>query len=137
MKREDHFYDDLLYLPHPVSRTRRPMSRQERAAQFSPFAALTGYDAVLREAGRRTDARADLTESGQAELDEALRALLAELDRQPEAAVTWFVPDPRKPGGTYVRTEGRVKKLDEYARCITLIDGTEIPIGQIVGVMLR
>ena len=137
MKREDHFYDDLLYLPHPVSRTRRPMSRQERAAQFSPFAALTGYDAVLREAGRRTDARADLTESGQAELDEALRALLAELDRQPEAAVTWFVPDPRKPSGAYVRTEGRVKKLDEYARCITLTDGTEIPIGQIVGVMLR
>lgn len=137
MKREDHFYDDLLYLPHPVSRTRRPMSRQERAAQFSPFAALTGYDAVLREAGRRTDARADLTESGQAELDEALRALLAELDRQPEAAVTWFVPDPRKSGGAYVRIEGRVKKLDEYARCITLIDGTEIPIGQIVGVMLR
>ena len=134
MKREDHFYDDLLYLPHPVSRTRRPMSRQERAAQFSPFAALTGYDAVLREAGRRTDARADLTESGQAELDKALRALLAELDRQPEAAVTWFVPDPRKPGGAYGRTEGRVKKLDEYARCITLIDGTEIPLAQVVRV---
>ena len=127
-------YEDILHLPHHVSPVRQQMTMQERAAQFSPFAALTGYDAVLREAGRRTDARADLTESGQAELDEALRALLAELDRQPEAAVTWFVPDPRKPGGAYVRTEGRVKKLDEYARCITLTDGTEIPLAQVVRV---
>ena len=76
-------------------------------------------------------------ESSQAELDEALRALQAEQDRQPEAAFTCFVPDSRKPGGAYVRTEGRVKKLDEHARRLTLTDGTEIPIGQIVGVMLR
>ena len=127
----DRKYDDMLHLPHHVSKTRRRMSRQERAAQFSPFAALTGYDATIQEAGRLTDARAVLTESSKERLDEKLRRLLEEIGRQPEVTVTYFEPDLRKEGGAYAHVTGRVKKVDGYAQIMTLTDGTEIPMEQV------
>ena len=84
----DHKYDDMLHLPHHVSKTQRRMSQLERAAQFSPFAALTGYDATIQEAGRLTDSRAALTESSKERLDEKLRRIMDEIGRQPEVTVT-------------------------------------------------
>ena len=127
----DHKYDDMLHLPHHVSKTRRRMSRLERAAQFSPFAALTGYDATIQEAGRRTDSRAALTESSKEQLDEKLRGILEEIDRQPEITGTYFEPDLRKEGGAYVRFTGHVKKIDSHTRAILLTNGMEIPLTEI------
>lgn len=127
----DHKYDDMLHLPHHVSKTRRRMTRLERAAQFSPFAALTGYDATIQEAGRLTDARAILTESSHERLDEKLRRILEEIGRQPEVTVTYFEPDLRKEGGAYVHVTGRVKKVAGYKQVMTMADGTEIPMEQV------
>ena len=92
-------YDDLLYLPHPVSRRHPPMSAMDRAAQFSPFSALTGYEAVLQEAGRLTDNRAELSEYSRDILDQKQQTLLDAAPAHPEITVTYFIPDCRKQGG--------------------------------------
>ena len=118
-------YDDLLSLPHHTSKTRPRMSRHDRAAQFAPFAALTGYEAVVKEAARLTDERPALTEDEVAELDARLR-LAMELDA--EVTVTWFRPDTKKSGGSYVSSTGYVKKADELKRAIIMQDGSEVPI---------
>lgn len=124
-------YDDLLPLPHPTSKTHRRMSRQDRAAQFSPFAALTGYEAVVKEAARLTEKRRTLTEDEVTELDTQLR-LAVELDA--EITVTWFRPDARKDGGNYVTSTGRIRKVDELERILTLDNGTRIPIQEVTSV---
>lgn len=124
-------YDDILHLPHPTSKTHRRMSRQDRAAQFSPFAALTGYEAVVKETARLTEKRPVLTEDEVAELDARLR-LAMELDA--EVTVTWFQPDAKKSGGSYVTTTSRVKKADELQRILTMEDGTQIPIQEVTAV---
>lgn len=128
---ESHKYDDIIHLPHHVSDRRVPMSRADRAAQFSAFAALTGYDAVIRESGRLTDMRTELDEDSKAMLNEKLQMILETIDEQPRVTITFFQPDERKAGGAYVSVSGRVKKIDEYARAVILTDGTAIPIGQI------
>ncbi len=124
-------YDDILRLPHPTSKTHRRMSRQDRAAQFSPFAALTGYEAVVKETARLTEERPMLTEDEVAELDTRLR-LAMELDA--EVTVRWFQPDAKKSGGSYVTTTSRVKKVDELQRILTMEDGTQIPIQEVTAV---
>ena len=124
-------YDDILHLPHPTSKTHRRMSRQDRAAQFSPFAALTGYEAVVKETARLTEKRPVLTEDEVAELDARLR-LAMELDA--EVTVTWFQPDATKSGGSYVTTTSRVKKADELQRILTMEDGAQIPIQEVTAV---
>ena len=124
-------YDDILHLPDPTSKTHRRMSRQDRAAQFSPFAALTGYEAVVKETARLTEKRPVLTEDEVAELDARLR-LAMELDA--EVTVTWFQPDAKKSGGSYVTTTSRVKKADELQRILTMEDGAQIPIQEVTAV---
>lgn len=124
-------YDDLLSLPHHTSKTRPRMSRHDRAAQFAPFAALTGYEAVVKEAARLTDERPELTEDEVAELDARLR-LAMELDA--EVTVTWFRPDTKKSGGSYVSSTGHVKKADELKRAIIMQDGSEVPIDGIAAI---
>ncbi|MGI6265142.1 MAG: hypothetical protein ACOYJY_06745, partial [Acutalibacteraceae bacterium] len=93
MQNDEHKYDDMIDRPHPVSPTRKRMSAVERAAQFSPFAALTGYEAVVAESARRTDQRIELTEESKLALDERLRMLADAAGDGPTAAVTYFVPD--------------------------------------------
>ena len=92
-------YDDMLFLPHHVSAVHPQMSRHDRAAQFSPFAALSGYDAVLQEAGRLTQPQKELDEGVQAELNGQLRVLAGLLDQHPEVTVTWFRPDGKRRAG--------------------------------------
>ena len=99
-------YDDIIHLPHHVSATRPRMPMLDRAAQFSPFVALTGYEAAVRETARLTDQRVELDESAKAELDRKLRLLLS-LPGQPEASITYFRPDERKEGGAYETVTGR------------------------------
>lgn len=128
----NHQYDDIIDLPHHVSVTRPRMSMIDRAAQFSPFAALTGYDAAIKETGRLTNERIELTEDSRAVLDRKQQLLLDNLADHPEASVTYFVPDERKSGGAYVTVTGIVKKVDDYQRLLLLTDGTKIPLDEIL-----
>lgn len=125
-------YDDIINMPHPVSKRYPRMPLAERAAQFSPFAALTGYDAVIRETARLTDRRVEPDECRRQELDAALRDLAARLDSRPEVLVTYFRKDPRKDGGEYVHVSGRLRKIDSYTRSLVLEDGTPIPVDDIL-----
>ena len=128
----DHQYDDIINLPHHVSATRPQMSMINRAAQFSPFAALTGYDAAIKETGRLTDCRIELSEDARADLDRKQRLLSDSLAEYPEVSVTYFIPDERKSGGAYITVTGSVKKLDDFQRIMVLTDGTIIPVDEIV-----
>ena len=127
-------YDDIIHLPRPVSGKRSPMSLYDRAAQFSPFAALTGYDAVIEESGRLTDRCIELDEGGKALLDEKLQWILEHLPQQPEVSLRVFRPDGRKEGGSYEQVTGRVKKIDPVTRGLVLTSGEWIAIDRIYGI---
>lgn len=125
-------YDDIINLPHHVSDRHPQMPISDRAAQFSPFAALTGYEAEVKEAARLTDKKIDLSEEQIADLDEHLRLLEDSLPHCPEASFTYFQPDMRKSGGAYITIRGVLKKLDRVEHCIILTDTTVIPIDNLV-----
>lgn len=128
----NHKYDDMLGLPHHVSATRPRMPVADRAAQFKPFAALTGYEAALRETARLTDRRIELDETEKVALDTKLRLLADLLPEQPEISVTYFQPDERKEGGAYRTARGVPKKIDGYEHILMMMDGTKIPIGEVL-----
>ena len=134
---ETHKYDDIIHLSRPVSGRRARMSDYDRAAQFSPFAALTGFDAAIEETGRLTDSRIELDEGGKQLLDEQMRAVLDAIDTKPKVTVTWFRYDERKAGGTYVTTTGHVKKIDTHTGYILLTSGETIPLGEVFSVILE
>lgn len=122
-------YDDIINLPHPTSPRHPRMPMIDRAAQFTPFQALTGYGDAIQETARITGEKAELTEEEKAVLDEKLRFLAA---TGSEAAFTYFQPDGRKSGGAYVTALGTVKKLDVLEGRLVLVDGTAIPIDDIL-----
>ena len=124
-------YDDIIHLPHHVSKTRSQMSMEDRAAQFSPFAALTGYDAAILETGRLTEDKLELGEETQAILDRKQRYLAEIIDTKPEITVTYFVPDEKKSGGAYSTVRGFLKRIDEYERELVLTDGRKIQLDAI------
>ena len=121
-------YDDMLHLPHPTSARHPRMPIAERAAIFSPFAALSGHAGAIAEAARLTDQKMELDEDTKAELDRRQAVLLEHIAEQPEVTVTWFQPDERKDGGAYFTTTGRLKKINEMNRVLILLDGTSIPL---------
>lgn len=121
-------YADIINLPHHVSKTRPQMPIADRAAQFSPFAALTGYDSAIEETGRLTDSFIELDESKKAVLNEKLQSMLKNIKEQPEVAITYFQPDEKKNGGSYINISGVVKKIDEFEKCLILTDATKIPM---------
>lgn len=124
-------YDDILNLPHHTSAVQPAMPMQNRAAQFAPFAALVGYDALIRETARLTDQKVELDESVKAELNEKLRLLLELLPQQPEVTITYFQPDNRKAGGAYRITSGIVRKFLCSENRLVMMDSTQIPIDSI------
>lgn len=124
-------YDDIISLPHHQSTVHPHMSALDRAAQFSPFAALTGHEAAIRETAQLTDQRPELDETKKEELDGRLQLIRECLSMEPEVAVTYFVPDARKEGGSYLHTVGKVKKLDDTGRKVIMADGTSIPMDDI------
>lgn len=109
-ERTDHSYDDVIHLPHPASKIHPRMSMVDRAAQFSPFAALTGYDAVLKETARLTGERIELDEYEKNALNERLQLIAATLGEDHEVSITYFKPDELKAGGEYVTVTGEIKK---------------------------
>lgn len=119
-------YDDIINCPHHVSEKRAPMPMASRAAQFSPFAALTGYDAAIEETGRLTEGWIDLDESSVEALNEKLLRIRQAMDAGPEVTVVYFRPDERKSGGAYISVTGVVKKLDSVDQSLLLEDGTLI-----------
>ena len=127
-------YDDIINLPYPQKPQR--MSNYNRAVQFSPFAALTGFEAAIAETARLTDCKVELDEGGKALLDEKLRLIEENIQESPEIVVTYFKPDLRKFGGAYIRKSGRVKKLDAYSRSVVFTDGTAIRIEDISEIYL-
>lgn len=129
-----HKYDDIINLPHHVSSTRPHMSIEERAAQFSPFAALTGHEDAIKETARQTEREIILDENELEILDEKLKAILSDKSDNKNIKVVYYVPDENKNGGKYVECSGRVKKMDEYRHVLAMEDGTEINVGRIVDI---
>lgn len=127
-------YEDIIHLPHHVSSKRPQMPMIDRAAQFSPFAALTGYDDAISETGRLTDKKIDLSEEEKEVLDRKQQLLLEKLDKRPALTVTYFVPDAKKSGGAYVTKSGNLKKIDAIERWMQLTDGTKIPLDDVAGI---
>lgn len=130
-------YDDMIHMPHHVSQRRAPMCLQDRAAQFSPFAALTGYDGVIAEAGRLTERCVELDEGSIQQLNEQLKKILALIDRQPTVTVTWFQPDAYKDGGSYQTKTGPVKKLDTVSQTLLFTDRTVVDFSYITALQLH
>ena len=127
-------YDEIMGLPHHVSRTRPQMPMSDRAAQFAPFAALTGYDSAIKETGRLTDEKIELDEEALTTLDMKYQFLMDALDDEPEVTITYFQPDERKAGGKYVSATGTVKKVDDFERRITMRDGAKIPMDNVLSI---
>lgn len=121
-------YDDILHLPHPTSKRHPRMPIVDRAAQFSPFAALTGHKAAIEETARVTDRRIELDEDAKEQLDQTLQLLLERIDEQPEITVTWFSPDKKKAGGQYHTATGKLKRIDTQESRLILTDGAQIPL---------
>ena len=129
--RMNNRYDEIMELPHHVSKTRPQMPMSDRAAQFAPFAALTGYGSAIKETGRLTDERIELDEEALAALDRKYQLLMDTLDDAPEVTIIYFQPDEWKAGGQYVSATGTVKKVDTFGRRILLQDGTRIPLDSV------
>lgn len=125
---------ELLEMERPVSARHAPMRRCDRAAQFAPFAALSGFDETVQEAGRLTQAQIELAENEREALNNALVRLAARLPEQPEVRLTYFQPDAKKSGGTYRTILTRVRRLDANAQVLVLTDGTRIPFDALLSI---
>ena len=126
-----HDYDDIINLPHYEPKHHPRMSMWNRAAQFAPFAALTGYDAAIQESTRVTDDLSDLGESGNEELNRKMELILSKLSEQPHVTIEYFVPDEHKEGGSYQSYTGNIKRIDEYEKTIVMTDGKKIQLRMI------
>lgn len=124
-------YDDIIDLPHHVSKKHPQMKISDRAAQFAPFAALTGYDGAVKETARLTDEKIELSESALEMLNMKLQMVCDNLNDAPEVSITYFVPDKKKTGGSYFTRSGCVRRIDDFEHKVILTDGSEIEIDMI------
>lgn len=125
-------YNDIIHLSHPTSARHPRMPLSDRAAIFSPFAALVGHGAAIVEAARLTDRKIELDEDSKAVLDEKQRYLEEIISQKPEITVTWFKPDAKKDGGSYVTATGILKRTESIERVMILTDGSKIPLDDII-----
>lgn len=128
-------YDDIILLPHHVSRNHPQMPHRDRAAQFAPFAALTGYEASVGETARLSVERRELDAQEAEELNRRLTDLAARLKDRPKVTIEYSVPDERKSGGAYVTVTGRVRNISVAERLLVMEDGTEIPMEDVDSVV--
>lgn len=131
MKNNEQKYADIFNMPHHVSTKRPQMSCIDRAAQFAPFAALTGHDEAIKETARLTDERIELDEGTKALLNEKLQIAMEFADTEPQITVTYFIADQKKSGGSYVDYTGVIKRIDEYEGTVIFTDKTSIQIDNI------
>jgi hypothetical protein len=132
-----HKYDAIINQPHHVSTRHVPMSASDRAAQFSPFAALNGHESAIEETARLTESRLELDDDQMELLDERLRLIRTRLAEHPVVTFTYFQSDEKKSGGTYVTATGVVKKIRDFEREVVLEDGTTLPIGSLADIVLQ
>ena len=125
-------YSDIINLPHHVSGNHPQMPMEARAAQFAPFAALTGYDAVIHETARQTDKQVELEEYDNERLNRIFSELMDSLEEHPVVTVSYFKPDEHKAGGAYMTVTGQLKKIDTYEQLMVMENGTAIPIDNIM-----
>lgn len=128
------YYDDIIKLPRHCSEKRMPMPIHDRAAQFAPFAALTGYDAAIGETARRTDEKAELDEETANILNERIHLIRERIGEKPEVEITYFVPDERKSGGKYITAKGQVRRFDDFAKVMIFTDGRKIALADIINI---
>ena len=129
-------YDDIINIPRWNPKSHPRMSEYDRAAQFAPFAALTGYDAMVSETARLTDAKADLDEEQMLSLNETLSNIVERLGEHPKVSITWFRKDTRKKGGEYVKTEGTIRNVDLPGRLLILKEGAQISLDEIASMVI-
>ena len=130
-------YEDIINLPHHISKKHRPMPREARAAQFAPFAALTGYESDVNEAARYTGKRRELGEYETERLNRRINEIRDGNHGNTEVIITYFKPDEKKAGGEYLNIGGRVRKIDDYGRTLTLTSGTLIPLDDISEIVFK
>lgn len=128
-------YDDIINMPHHVSTKHPRLSMEQRAAQFAPFAALSGFEDAIDETSRITEDRIELNEEEKLKIDNILQKLKNEISKRPKATITYFVPDIRKSGGEYLTKIGKLKRIDEFRQLIIFEDKTEIPIKEVVEII--
>ncbi len=131
-EKETHKYDDIIGLPHHVSKSHPRMALSDRAAQFSPFAALTGHEEAIKETERLTEQFRQPDEEANDQMDGCLHAIMEQIAQTPKIEAVYFKPDDRKSGGSYLTCCGRVKKVDLYDRKLVFLDGTQIPLAMLV-----
>lgn len=129
-------YDDIIDLPHYVSRKRKPMSLEQRSPQFAPFSALSGYHEKIKEVARITDKKIELGESRKKVLNEKIRILMNQIKEKPFVKVTYFVSDQNKDGGTYQVIEGHIRRIDEVTRYLYFIDSSKISLDDILDISI-
>ena len=129
-----HKYDDIIGLPHPISVKHPQMAREDRAAQFSPFAALTGYDEAISETQRLTETKKELDEDVKTRLNEKIAVLATRIAEHPGVKITYFKEDGKKEGGAYLTIVGAVRKVKEFEKILQMEDGTEIPLADVSGI---
>ena len=129
---DEHRYDDIIDLPHHVSRKHPQMPLLDRAAQFAPFAALTGHEAAIRETARLTEEEIELDENSKELLDLRLQQLQEHLSEHPSVTATYFKPDEKKSGGAYETVTGKVKKVDGYAGELVFTDGRRVELKSMI-----
>ena len=129
-------YDDILNLPHHVSNARPHMSMHDRAAQFAPFSALTGYDDTVRETARLTAEKQELTADRTTDLNQKIAFLKEHAEGRPPITVEYFIPDEKKSGGKYVTLSGEFRRIDEYNHNMVFTSGEEIPLNDIFSIEL-
>jgi hypothetical protein len=127
-------YNDIINLPHHKSSTRPHMSNRDRAAQFAPFAALTGHDSAIKETARLTDDFIEISEDKMTALSAKMQMIIENILETPEVEFTYFAPDENKLGGAYISKMGNVRRVDEYDRVVIFTDGVKIPIDSIIDI---
>ena len=129
-------YDDIINLPHHQSKNHPHMSMHDRAAQFAPFAALTGYDDAVKEARRLTDSKPELDENQLEELDQKLADLMTRIEEHPEVTITYFEPDDNKDGGEYIAYDGRLSKIDYVRKALIFEDNKTVSLSDILKIVV-
>ena len=127
-------YEDIVNLPRHISKVHPQATMADRAARFSPFAAISGYEDMVKEAARVTEERIDITDATKELLNEKLNMIIEFLDEEPEVTITYFVPDKKKDGGAYISITGTVKRIDEYERIVLMSDDKKIRIDEIYAI---
>ena len=130
-------YDDIINLPHHQSVKRPHMNSHQRAAQFAPFAALTGYDAAIDETARLTDQKLELSDEKLDHLNAQIQRIIENMADKPHVEITYFVPDDRKSGGEYVTVTGRVRRVDDHNREIVFVDGMTVAIDDVYMIKIK